>query len=111
MEAGASVIDIYESAVDHRGVFGCVFERDDETAYFYLIDMTESEQRIILAFDAHLVTMMPVDIPITVRFSPLDDLAGLLVNGEVLAVYDLRDQAAPEGRWATEADQRSFDPN
>lgn len=106
-----AVIDVYDSAVDHRGIFGCVFERDDDTAYFYLMDMTGEESRIILAFDAHRVTTMPGDIPTAIRFNSLDDMVGLLVNGEVLAVYDLNDPTAPEGRWATEADRRRFAPH
>ncbi|WP_454887278.1 DUF2251 domain-containing protein [Sphingomonas oryzagri] len=105
------MIDVYDSAVDHRGVYGCAFERDDDTAYFYLMDMTEGEHRIISAFDVYPVTTMPADISVTVRFSSLDDMAGLLIDGEVLVVYDLGDGTAPQGRWATEADRARFAPN
>jgi hypothetical protein len=106
------VIDVYDdSAVDHRGVYGCAFERDDDTAYFYLMDMTGWQHRIISAFDVHPVTTMPADITAAVRFSSLDDMAGLLINGRVLAVYELCEGTAPLGRWATEADQTSFAPN
>ena len=33
------MIDVYESVTDETGRFGAVFERDDETAFFYLFDM------------------------------------------------------------------------
>jgi hypothetical protein len=102
------VIDVFDSAVDHRGIYGCAFERDDDTAYFYLMDMARGEHRIISAFNAHPVTTMPADISTSVRFSSLADMAGLLIAGEVLAVFDLRDETAPEGRWATEADRARF---
>jgi hypothetical protein len=62
------MIDIYESATDETERFGAVFERDDETAYFYLLDMRKQEGgRIVSAFNAKAVTELPADTPVSIR--------------------------------------------
>jgi len=45
----AAAIGIYESAVQVAGRFGAVYERDDQTAYFYLLDLQKTEGRQIIS--------------------------------------------------------------
>lgn len=65
------MIDVYESATDETGRFGAVFERDDETAFFYLFDMGGQDGgRIVSAFNAKPVTEMPADTTVSIRWNP-----------------------------------------
>lgn len=64
------MIDVYESAVEKTGRFGAVFERDDETAYFYLLGMQMSEgSQIVSAFNVEKVNRMSADLHVTVKWS------------------------------------------
>lgn len=102
------MIDVYESAVDHAGRFGAAFERDDETAFFYLLDLARDEaNQIVEAFDAHTVTTMPPDAPVSVNWNSTGCVAGLVVDGQLTAVFDLRNEGR-KGRWANEEDKGLF---
>jgi hypothetical protein len=88
-----------------------VFERDDDTAYFYLLDMREQEGRqIISAFNAGPLTQMPADTPVSIRWSLSDAAVGLFVAGALSVVFELG-VAAPTGRWANPEDGRLFPTN
>jgi hypothetical protein len=102
------MIDVYESATDDLGRFGAVFERDDETAYFYLLDMRKQEgKRIVSAFNAKAVTDLPADTPVSIRWSSSVAAVGLFVDGVLSAIFDLR-TADPIGRWADLEDRHLF---
>ena len=102
------MINVYESAIEGAGRFGVVFERDDETAYFYLLDLTKQEGRqIVSAFNAYSITEMPADTPVAVRWNPLGTTAGLFVRRTLVAIFDVRADAL-EGRWATRRDSHLF---
>jgi len=59
------MVDVYESAVEEAGRFGAVFERDDETAFFYLLDLHKQEgSQIVSAFSTDVVNNMPYDVPV-----------------------------------------------
>jgi hypothetical protein len=103
------LIDVYESAMDGDGRYGAVFERDDETSYFYLLDLTRKDDQIIEAFSAYSINELPAHASAVVRWNSSGDTAGLFVDGELAAVFDLRMLAEEQcGRWATEADARRF---
>ncbi|MCB5946117.1 DUF2251 domain-containing protein [Acidocella sp. KAb 2-4] len=105
------MIDVYESAIDEVGRFGAAFERDDETAYFYLLDMRKQDgMQIISTFNAKAVTELPAGTPVSVRWSSSAAAVGLFVGGTLLAIFDLR-TATPIGRWADPADNRLFPVN
>lgn len=102
------MIDVYESATDETGRFGAVFERDNETAFFYLLDMREQNGgRIISAFNAKLVTEIPADAPVSIGWNPSGVVVGLFVSGKLSAVFDLRTDT-PTGRWANGEDAHLF---
>ena len=84
------MIDVYVSGIDEAGRFGAVLERDDDTAYFYLLDMREQEGRqIISAFNAGPLTQMPADIPVSIRWSVSNAAVGLFVAGALSVVFEL----------------------
>lgn len=102
------MIDVYESATDDLGRFGAVFERDDETAYFYLLDMRKQEgNRIVSAFNTKAVTDLPADTPVSIRWSSSVAAVGLFVDGVLSAIFDLR-TGDPTGRWADLEDSHLF---
>ncbi|MDB5673322.1 MAG: hypothetical protein JWM65_304 [Sphingomonas bacterium] len=104
----AAMIDIYESGVEAAGRFGAVFERDDETAFFYLLDMRRPEgTQIVSAFAVERANNTPADVPVSVRWSETAAIAGLFTGGVLIAVFDLR-SAVAKGRYAEGADSRWF---
>lgn len=105
------MIDIYESAVEPTGRFGAVFERDEATAFFYLLDMDkEVGSRIVCALDVHSVNHMRPDIPVDVRWSEVAAVAGLFVAGDLTALFDVR-SGDIAGRYADSADCLFFAPS
>lgn len=102
------MIDIYESAIDQFGRFGAVFERDDETAFFYLLDVwKQGGEQIILAFNANALTELPADTPVSVRWSSSEAIVGLFVGGALSVIFDVR-SAVPISRWAEPDDRLLF---
>lgn len=102
------MIDVYESAVDPAGGYAAAFERDNEAAYFYLLDLTRDEAgQIIEAFSAHTVTTMPADAPVSVQWNSGGEVVGLFVAGDLIAVFELRNHGT-KGRWATDVDKSLF---
>lgn len=102
------MIDIYESAVEESGLFGAVFERDNETAFFYLLDMRKSEgSQIVSAFNVQKADNTPVDLPVSVRWSETASIVGLFINEALIAVFDLR-SGDLTGRYADGADASWF---
>ena len=95
----------FASAVRADGVFAAVFERDDETAYFYLLDLTRPDSKQIvgaLNLTGHLTSSSGVDV----RWSRTGEAVGLFADGILLAIYPGLDM--PVGRIATAADQGQF---
>jgi hypothetical protein len=102
------MIDVYESAVEQTGRWGVVFERDDDTAFLYLLDLSrEGTNQIVEAFNAQAVTAMPADAPVYVQWNPTGDVAGLFVSGDLLALFDLVIEGQ-KGRWAMDTDKGHF---
>lgn len=104
-------IDAFESAIQPQGRFGAVFERDDETGYFYLLDLHRSEgSQIIGAFWLAEVVAMPPNIAVRVTWTPEGDMAGLVVEGRLVAVFDLGSAQADrcEGRAARPDERGRF---
>ena len=102
------MIDIYESAVDHQGRYGAVFERDDETAFFYLLDLARDKiNQIVEAFNAHSVSAMPSDVSIDLQWNAKGEAVGLRINGDLIAVFDLMSKGK-KGRWASNEDESLF---
>jgi hypothetical protein len=102
------MIDVYESAVEGTGRFGAVFERDDDTAYFYLLDMRKEEAgQIIVALSVDAINEMAADVPISIKWNGSASAAGLFVSGNLLALFDLR-EPEPSGRCATAEDRSLF---
>jgi hypothetical protein len=105
------MVDVYESAIDPIDRYAAVFERDDFTAFFYLLDLEQDDGcQIIEAFDANRLTKSSARTPVEVRWSGGADAAGLFVDGELAALFDLCREGR-KGRWATDADKGRFDPN
>lgn len=102
------MIDVYESAISHDGRYGIVFERDDDTAYFYLLDLTKNEQNQLLeAFDAHIITTLSAEVSVKLEWNASDDAAGLFINGDLIAIFELRNETR-KGRWANRGDKELF---
>ena len=102
------MIDVYESAVDPSGRYGAAFERDEETAFFYLLDLARAEtNQIIEAFNAHIVTAMPADVQIELQWNADGEVVGLRIDGDLIAVFDLRSKGR-KGRIASNDDERLF---
>ena len=104
----SSVPDVYESAVDPSGRRGAVFERDDDTAFFYLFDLSrEDGDQIVEAFNAHSLTSAPAGAHVSIRWSPAGEAVGLFVDDDLVALFDLRNERQ-EPRWATDVDNSLF---
>lgn len=102
------MIDIYESVVDHKGKYGAAFERDDETAFFYLLDLArDGDNQILEAFNAHTILAMPADVRIDIHWTAADEAVGLRAGGDLIALFDLRGEGR-KGRWTTIADEGLF---
>jgi hypothetical protein len=102
--------DAFASAVRADGIFGAVFERDDDTAYFYLLDMGGRDgQKIIGAFNATNCAP-PRRTEVSVRWSLDGGLAGLFAGKNLLAVFEVdSDSDAPKhGRVASQSDVGRF---
>ncbi|RWE30939.1 MAG: DUF2251 domain-containing protein [Mesorhizobium sp.] len=102
------MIDVYESAVDASGRYAAAFERDDETAYFYLLDLARDEgKQIVEAFSTYTVTTMPADAPVLLQWDSGGDAVGLFIAGDLIAVFELGSYGK-KGRWATDDDKSLF---
>ncbi len=104
-------VDVFESAVCPQGRFVAVFERDDETAYFYLLDLHRPDgNQIIGTFGLAAVVTMPPGTGVRVSWTPGGDMAGLLVEGQLMAVFDLEGAQADkcEAREAMAKDRGRF---
>ena len=102
------VIDIYESAVQATGQFGVVFERDDESAYFYLLDMRKpAGHAIIASFDVGSAIRVQPHAPVRVGWSEVSSVAGLFVGGNLTAIFETQGDE-PKGRFVTNKDFRLF---
>ena len=102
------MIDVYESAIDDLGRFGAVFERDDETAYFYLLDLRKDRgAQIVSTFNAEAITELPANTLVSIKWSSKAAAVGLFIGGSLSAIFDLR-AASPEGRWSDPEDAVLF---
>jgi hypothetical protein len=104
-------IDVWESAVQPQGRFGAVFERDDETAYLYLLDLDRPEgHQIIGRYWLGAVVTMPPDVSVRVAWTPEGDMVGVLVEGQLLAVFDMANAQANrcKGREAEPDERQRF---
>ena len=102
------MIDVYKSAIDNTGRFGAVFERNAETAFFYLLDMTApTGGRIISAFNANAIIETPAETAVSIRWHPSEVVVGLFIGGQLSAVFDLR-LTTPTSRWADSEDAQLF---
>lgn len=102
------MVDICESAIDPTGRHGAVFERDDDTAFFYLLDLTRpDDNQIVEAFNAYPVTDMPTDAPVAVHWAASSEAVGLYVADRLVALFDLTGEGQL-GRWATDEDRSFF---
>jgi hypothetical protein len=101
------MIDLYESAVQEDGSLGAFFERDDETAYFYLLAMRRAEERIIAALRVTSAEAMPPDLFVSVRWSQGANIVGLFIDGGLTALFDARSDE-PQGRLAGADDAHWF---
>jgi hypothetical protein len=102
------MIDVYESEIDDAGRFGAVFERNDQTAYFYLLDLrSERGAQVVSTFNAETITKMPANTLVSIRWSSHAAAVGLFIGGSLLAIFDLR-AVPPEGRWVVSDDTFLF---
>ncbi|WP_295636486.1 DUF2251 domain-containing protein [Novosphingobium sp.] len=102
------MVDVYESSVEAAGRFGSVFERDEETAFFYLLDLHKREgNQIVGTFRADIVNSMPVDVPVSIRWNSSGTATGLFVNGRLLAIFDLQADEL-KARYANGGDDDLF---
>ena len=100
-------IDGYESAVQPSGVFAAFFERDEDTAYFYLMDLRKEQGRqIVNAFNVRAAIAVILPDAIKIEWAWPDDLVGLFVGQSLCAVFDVSNGVA--ARFATEGDMRRF---
>ena len=105
------MIDIYESAVQETGRFGAVYERDSETAYFYLLDLQKvADSQIISAFNIDNDNRMSPDLPVSVRWNETAAVVGLFIDSALIAIFDVSSNE-PQGRFAEREDNRWFQPN
>ena len=102
------MLDIYESAVDPSGHNGAVFERDDDTAFFYLLDLSRDEgDQIVEAFNAQSLRSVPSDARVSIRWNSAGEVAGLFIDCGLIALFDLRSERQ-KARWATDVDNSLF---
>jgi hypothetical protein len=102
------MIDVYESAIDDLGRYGAVFERDDEAAYFYLLDLRrERGAQIVSTFNAETIAKLPANTLVSIKWCSPVTAVGLFIGGSLSAIFDLR-AASPEGRWADSEDACLF---
>jgi hypothetical protein len=102
--------DAFASAVRADGIFGAVFERDDDTAYFYLLDMDGRDgQKIVGAFNATNCAP-PGRTEVSVHWSRDGGLVGLFAGKNLLAVFEVdSDSDAPKHcRMANQSDVGRF---
>ena len=105
------MIDIYESAVQAGGRFGAVYERNDETSYFYLLDLQRTaDSQIISAFNVEIAMRMSPDLPVSVRWSEAAAVVGLFIDSALTAIFDVSSNE-PHGRFAEREDNRWFQSN
>jgi hypothetical protein len=96
----------FASAVDRDGVGGVVFERDDDTAYFYLLDLTRSGGSQIIAA-LNVTRAVRVGACVEVRWAKGRRMAGLFADDVLVAVYG-DDGGALTGRLSIPADAEFF---
>jgi len=102
------MIDVFESAVEPNGRYGAVFEQDNETAYFYLLDFERPEGRhIIEALNLHSLMSLTEEAPAAVVWGAMSGIVGLMVDGNAIAVFDLT-IPSPNGRPAKSEDMIYF---
>jgi hypothetical protein len=80
--------DVFVSAVRADGIFGAVFEHDDDTAYFYIVEMGGRDgKKIVGAFNT--TNCAPRHSETSVRWSLDGGLAGLFAGKSLLAVFEV----------------------
>ena len=73
-------IDVFNSALHTEGAYATVFERDEDTAYFYLLDLTKPESnRIIAALPVPSMVTMDTAARTDLRWADRGKVAGLFV--------------------------------
>lgn len=103
--------DAFESAVEPQGRYGAVYERDDQTAFFYLLDLDRPNNRqIIEALNVDFLDVLPTKSPATIIWGSVRRIVGLIVGGHLVAVFDLA-APSPHGRRATNEDMGYFRKN
>jgi hypothetical protein len=91
--------DVYEGLVRPQGRFAAVFERDDDTAYFYLSDLDQAGgHRIVGAVAASEIVAMAPDVAVRIAWSSDGSITGLFVEGDLIAVFE-PDQEQGTGKW------------
>jgi len=86
--------DIFESAIRTSGDLAVVFECDHDGGYFYLFDLTKEkgqEARAVIEVSERSVVLDRSDI--SVNWNASEDIAGLRIDGELWAAFDLHGRA------------------
>lgn len=103
--------DAFESAIEPLGRYGAVFERDNDSSYFYLLDLERpSDLQIIEAFNVDFLDESERNAPPIVVWGSVRRIVGLLLDGRLIAIFDLA-APSPHGRRATNADMIYFGKN
>jgi hypothetical protein len=99
----------FNSAVHPEGVYAAVFERDEGTAYLYLMDLTKPVgDRIVSALPLPSIEAMNPSVPTSMRWADRRKVAGLFVEGRLIALFDLETSLAAPGRMASPGDEFWF---
>lgn len=87
--------DIYLSRLRTKGDRGAFFEADDESAYFYLVDMAEVEgEKVRNAIDLNRVPFEQEDKNLRIRVAENQSAIGLFRGNTLLAAFELDTEEA-----------------
>lgn len=90
---------IFKSSVRKLADWGVTFEDDGDTGYFYLCKMIDDESKI--QDHIHIYTGNPglKDADISIMWSPDWNKAGLFIQGEPWAMFDIKNQSKEGGMF------------
>jgi hypothetical protein len=96
----------FASAVRSDEIWGAVAERDADTVYFYLLDLTRPDgQRIVGALNVTQALSAREDFD--VKWSPAGGIVGFFANDLLVAVHEI-DDVKGAGRFANASDRALF---
>jgi hypothetical protein len=83
--------EMFQSSVHPHGSVAAVFEYDGETGYFYLLDLSKSEDKQITAA-IHIKSSDPdfSESDVRIQWNKSKNIVGLYLHGCLWAAFDLQ---------------------